>query len=561
MSLYFVNSMKIICAIVLMALVAVSPEHLQAAESGTLSPPDLSSHKIYYVDAITGSDSNEGDHPNCPWKSLSRANLVHFQPGDSLLLKAGTCYSGQLKPEGFGSVDDISGKIKPVIIGRYGEGPNPRIDAEGKYSAALDLYNVQGYEVSYLDLSNTGPKAEARRWGVYVHIQEFGKASHIWLKHLNIHDVNGSPYKDEGSSGALVWSNLGNGRPTFFDDLCIADCHVENCARDGIRGIGSIDTMRTNWHPSLHVVIRNNLIEKIPGDAIVIKGCDGALVESNVCRNFIRPPGWDGLGGTVSAGIWPSGSDNTIIQFNEVSGCNSQQDGQGFDSDWNCRNTIIQYNYSHDNEGGFLLVCNPGDKKMPANVGCIGTIVRYNVSVNDGLRAAGKTLAHAPIFHFGGSVKDTKIYNNTIIVPAKPNRKIDKSMVYCSDWNGGMPDNIWFANNIFYVEGDTRYIWSDGKKGVATNYLFEGNLYVGTHKNLPNDPQAIQADPLFVNLKSPQDGLASLSGLRLRANSPAIGKGVPISANDPPMRDIAGTIIPNNRPVSLGAFEFEPAEK
>ena len=27
----------------------------------------------------------------------------------------------------------------------------------------------------------------------------------------------------------------------------------------------------------------------------------------------------------------------------------------------NCNNTIIQYNYSHDNEGGFLLICNTGE--------------------------------------------------------------------------------------------------------------------------------------------------------------------------------------------------------
>ena len=45
-----------------------------------------------------------------------------------------------------------------------------------------------------------------------------------------------------------------------------------------------------------------------------------------------------------------------MIQFNEVSDHKAPWDAQGFDSDWNCRRTLIQYNYSHDNEGFELLL-------------------------------------------------------------------------------------------------------------------------------------------------------------------------------------------------------------
>ena len=78
-------------------------------------------------------------------------------------------------------------------------------------------------------------------------------------------------------------------------------------------------------------------------------GCDGALVEHN---RVVRPS----RGGT-GIGIWPWSCDNTVVQFNEVSGADGIHDGQAFDSDWNCRNTVFQYNYSHDNQGGFMLVC------------------------------------------------------------------------------------------------------------------------------------------------------------------------------------------------------------
>ena len=63
----------------------------------------------------------------------------------------------------------------------------------------------------------------------------------------------------------------------------------------------------------------------------------------------------------AAAGIWPWDCDDTIIQFNEVSGMKGTVDGQGFDSDFLCRRSLFQYNYSHNNDGGFMLICTPGN--------------------------------------------------------------------------------------------------------------------------------------------------------------------------------------------------------
>ena len=504
--------------------------------------------RTLYIDSEKGNDNNPGFSPDKAWKTLNRANLFELQPGDSLLLKAGTRYSGQLKPQGSGKVD---GGILPVIVGKYGHGPAPRIDAEGKFPAPLELFNVQGYEISDLELTNNDPGKKPKHWGAYVHIEEFGKASHIRLARLYIHDVHGNPYKDKCIGGGVVWANSGTIKPTFFDDLRIEECHIQDCERDGIRGIG-IDCNRETWHPSLNVVIRKNRIERIPGDAIVVKGCDGALVEYNICCDFVRPPGLGTEGGTVSAGIWPNGSDNTLIQYNEVSGHKSQQDGQGFDSDFNCRNTIFQYNYSHDNEGGFMLICNPGDVKMPKNFGNDGTIVRYNVSINDGIRAVGKSIVHASTFHFGGSPTHSRIYNNTIIVPTKADQKIDNSIVFSIPWGGGIHDDTLFANNIIYVVGTTKYTWGKDKL-MATNCRFDGNLYVGTHQGVPKDPHAIFADPLFVNLQTHGNGWEFLNGLKLRANSPAIGRGIPVLNQE--FKDFSGAVVPRDRHPTIGAFQ------
>ena len=78
-----------------------------------------------------------------------------------------------------------------------------------------------------------------------------------------------------------------------------------------------------------------------------------------------------------AAGIWPWDCDDTVIQFNEVSGLKGTKDGEAFDSDAYTRNTLFQYNYTHDNDGGFLLICCSDNT---------GTVVRYNISQNDRAR-------------------------------------------------------------------------------------------------------------------------------------------------------------------------------
>lgn len=57
----------------------------------------------YYLDAIGGDDANPGTKPNKAWKSLAAVNQRVFGPGDQILIKAGTTYTGQFKPQGSGA--------------------------------------------------------------------------------------------------------------------------------------------------------------------------------------------------------------------------------------------------------------------------------------------------------------------------------------------------------------------------------------------------------------------------------------------------------------------------
>jgi len=98
-----------------------------------------------------------------------------------------------------------------------------------------------------------------------------------------------------------------------FDGLLIEGCHL-------VRTTAMASALRPyskdpdKWFPSLNVVIRKNLLEDIGGDAIKVEGSDHALVEHNIVRGARRRCN------DYAAGIWPWASDNTVIQFNEVSG-------------------------------------------------------------------------------------------------------------------------------------------------------------------------------------------------------------------------------------------------
>ena len=103
---------------------------------------------------------------------------------------------------------------------------------------------------------------------------------------------------------------------------------------------------------------------------------------------------------------------------------------------------MIQYNYSHDNDGGFLLICDEGSQSPNDSAGNVGTIVRYNVSQNDGHRA----------IKLSGPVKNTRIYNNTIYI----GKGRTSDLILHTDWTGWAYDT-YISNNIFYVEGKAEF--------------------------------------------------------------------------------------------------------
>ena len=496
-----------------------------SASSGTVRSANC------YVDSVSGNDSASGTSPDRPWKTLAKFNATTFHPGDRILFKSGGTWTGQLWPKGSGTAE------QPIVIDKYGGEAPPVINGAGTAEDAVLLKNQEYWEIHNLEITNTGATPEKRR-GVHVVAENSGDLHHIYLQNLTVHDVNGT--EADKVNGGIMYSAIGDTKPSRFIDLRIEGNHIWHVDRSGIFG-SSTHWERSKWYPSLGVVIRNNRLEDIGGDGIVNVATDGALVEYNVVAHASQ------RSQDYNVGIWPWTADNTVVQFNEVYGTRGQHDAEGFDSDWNSRNTIIQYNYSHDNDGGFLLICNEGSQPPERSAGNIGTVVRYNISQND----------HHRGIKLSGPVKNTLIYNNTIFV----GKGEESDLVLHTDW-GGWATDTYFYNNIFYVEGSGRFSYGvkgnpDGSyvsapgPGQSTHNVYDYNLYFGVQA--VEDAHALTGNPRFVAPGHAAEGRDSTAGYELEKNSPAINSAKVLEDNGG--RDFIGVPVPQCGGVDRGAME------
>ncbi|MCK4886884.1 MAG: hypothetical protein KAS96_05810 [Planctomycetes bacterium] len=509
----------------------------------------------YYFDSSGGNDNYTGESPQQAWRSLSKFNGTTFLPGDKIYFKANGTWAGQLKPKGSGVIGC------PIVIDAYGdisdENNKPRFDGNGTVGTTLYILNVEYWEINNLQLTNLGATRAAWRKGASISASDFGTMKHIHLKNLYVHNVNGLIAKEEGGGCGISWFCGGDVVPTKFDGILIEDCHIKTTDRDGIVGgnthIGRLDnnpsspSTTKDFYPSVNVVVRGNLLEDIGGDAIVPIGTDGCIVEYNtVTSSAVRTYNFSPTQWAVA--IWPWSADNTIIQYNIVTGTKGTSDGQAFDADYNTRGTIIQYNYSYSNEGGFILICNGGDN----TVGITGnrdTIVRYNISINDGGGTTG-----SPLLQTNGLCTDVEIYNNVFVSPAVATPYIIEQQAATSS-----ASYAW-SNNIFYSNASTGWRY----RTPSGTWIWSNNCFYGIHQipsgwfswtnGTPSDPYKITTDPQFVALPVPPSSAdaGSADGFKLQSGSPCIGAGTTITGNGG--YDFWGNVLYNGVP-DIGAEE------
>ena len=464
------------------------------------------------------------------WRSIERINALPLKAGDRLLFRAGCRWTGMLQPKGSGT----EGRV--ISIDRYGEGPPPAIDGAGE-QAALRLRNQEFWDIANLELTNDDAAPGLRR-GLLVTAENTGGAlHHIHVTGLEIHRVKGQLGADMVSkcTGGIGFEAVAAMKPTRFDDVLIENNYIHSLDNMGVYLNTDVapHPRGPRWEALQHtrIVVRGNRMEDIGKNAICLRASMRALIEGNIVRGAAAR--------YHGNAIYVFGCKDAVIQCNEVS--RTQYfglEGAAFDSDYNSEGTIVQYNYSHDNGGGLADVCNNPDSKAPRGFND-GTIIRYNVSRNEGYR----------VIAFDGPATNTAIYNNTLVISPGTSPHIIEFDLFGK--SPGYADRASIRNNIIVNLGAGTYIW-----GGATNYTFEANCFSG--KPIPadlNDPRKILGDPLFVDPAHVAEGIASLVGYRLKPGSPCVGSGAAVPSNGG--RDLVGTPLP--AAPDRGALQTYPA--
>lgn len=513
--------------------------------------PAFALNTTYFVDAASGSDGNAGTSQAAAWKTLAKVNTMTFAAGDKILLRAGQQWVEQLKPRGSG----VSGN--PITVGSYGEGPRPIVDGRdvpggGAGGAAVLLHNVSHWTVSGLEVVNddgtnnvgTTSARGLNRSGIMVYNTSGTGKYGIVIRDNYVHSVNGcfecSGANAQTNGGIAVVADTMNGLSngsSSYDGVQILDNVVERVGRVGIvfndNSTGFLFYLVAQNALSKNVTIAGNRLKDIEGDGIILNGSVNNLIE----RNRIDTAGLVTVQGSTqpgTVGMFISKTINSVMQYNEVSGVRfNVVDGQAYDVDLLTSNSVVQYNYSHDNEGGAILL-------MGGLFSGTDATVRYNLSVNDAFVANGVfTLS-------SGLMYGAKIYNNTAyIAPGLASRP-----TYQAGWDGDN-NNPWiFRNNLIVNHGTGAWEQPNGSGTTISHNLIYGNHTAGE----PADAYKITADPQMIAPSAvAPEGLDAVAGYALAPSSPALGSGVLISGNGE--RDYFGNPVSPAAPPTRGFHE------
>lgn len=362
----------------------------------------------YYV-SPQGSDSNSGSQSQ-PWQSLAKVNQMTFQPGDRILLEGGKSFLGTLRLDGRSS----GTHEKKIAISSYGE--NRAIIQAGKASAII-ADSCDFLVISQLHCMGLGRKDGNSDSGVRVE-----HADEVEITQLEVEGFQHS---------GIALSDVQNGR--------VSQVYAHNNGYAGISCHGGV---------SKNLYIGHCLAENNPGDPTILDNHSGnGIVVGGKIQNALieyceaRYNGWDmPRKGNGPVGIWAHDADHVIIQYcishhNRSTGT----DGGGFDFDGGVTNSILQYNYSHDNHGAGYLICQySGAPVFRKNQ------VRYNISQDDGL-----TNHDAGIYiYVDAGMEDSDIFNNTIF----NSKGAAVAFGVERHYKGPLP-RMTFRNNIFVSGG------------------------------------------------------------------------------------------------------------
>ncbi|HLS13227.1 MAG TPA: hypothetical protein VK095_01815 [Beutenbergiaceae bacterium] len=352
----------------------------------------------YYI-AADGSDDNSGQSPDEAWASTERVNAEALEPGSQVLFRRGDRWLGNVV------ISDPGTEASPIVIGAYGSGSRPRIDAtlpaDDVLAATVLVHNAEHVHVRDLELTNDA-EDQGMRNGVLVAVDDPQQPvySGYLVHNVFVHDVRGQldHHENDGKRSGGIGFAL-DGTPetvSRFHDITITDNTVDHVDQTGLW----IDSNLRNAElpPGTDVVYRGytweqvkftdievayNSINDTARNGAIIRMADGGRFHHNVVsRTSDRVPSGNSVF-TVSVYQF-------TVEWNEVHHNLSHDtaDGCAFDPDFDSPGTTWRYNFSHDNHYGLLTTCTrPRDYKVEVyqniDIGGKGRLINLNYGFTD----------------------------------------------------------------------------------------------------------------------------------------------------------------------------------
>lgn len=294
----------------------------------------LRTFEVYYMDATSGDDGNDGKSPAEAWETLAKVNGETFNPGDQILFKRGETFSGKLIPPSAGAPQ------RPIVFGAYGSGNRPIVDGSAD-SALLVETPVNHLRFESIDFSgSTLAGAHVARYysnnGYFYDCIFRGALGDPWGNGFIAYTTDGSElynitmdsceaYGNHGS-GMTIGSETGAGGPH--------DCLFTNCVS---HDNGSSTSADHGIYVRHGVIVEEcTCYDNLSGGIKV--NCEGVqdspytpIVRNNICYgnrygiivNNIKSIIYNNLfyGSTYTAIQIGSDTDDCLIYFNTFANC------------------------------------------------------------------------------------------------------------------------------------------------------------------------------------------------------------------------------------------------
>jgi hypothetical protein len=455
----------------------------------------------YYV-SPSGSDNNAGTSTISAWRTIAKVNKTKLGAGSSVLFQGGATFAGSIVGKG--------GKATaPITYGSYGSG-----------TAVIDAGRGTGFSAT-------------AKTGIVVHNLDFvgdgvavnhGNGILLSGRDLTVDQVDVGGFDDNG-----IDFTKGS------HSVSVTNSAIHDCGYAGIQVQGSVNGGGTSYsntdvyigHDTVWNIVGRGNGEQHTGNGILIWDVNNATVE----RCVVHDTGTNNTNSAGPAGIWCFEADHVTFQYNEsYHNLSGSSDGDGFDFDGGTINSIMQFNYAHDNQGAGILSWEySGARKMNNNT------IRYNICQNDGLNPF-----YAEITTGGGALTNQHIYNNTVYSSTTAGVRL-----------AGASGQ--FCNNLVQTTANETPLSSAGSATLAGNDFWNGGV-ASSLGGLSVDPQL--SDPGGGGTIGNADLLYTLAAYKLAHGSPLINAGINLAARfgiNAGTEDFYGDTISQNSPSNIGA--------